>query len=119
MGLLAVGLELDAVLEIVVDAAVHVQTDEPAVETGAAVRAFEVAVLVTADDVAAHLGRTHETGLLVAVFRLFTILRECSTEGEQKAREGNQDSFHLGMELWNCERITCITGVCCFAALSG
>ena len=95
MGVLPVHLELDAVLEIVENAAVHIKTDEPAVEAGTAVGAFLVTVLVTADDIAAELRHAGETGLLVAVCRLFIFLcgrrKACK---EQERRGKGEDSFH-------------------------
>ena len=96
----AVGLELDAVLEVIEDAAVDIQTDEPAVEPGAAVGAFKVAVLVGADDVAAHLGRAHESGLLVTVFGRLAFLGGSGEAGPEKGqrRQRCKESFHIRLQ---------------------
>ena len=72
----AIGLELNAILEIIEDAAVHVHTDQAAVEAGAAVGAFLVAVLIASDDVGAKLGLAHEIGHFVAVLGFLVLLRK-------------------------------------------
>ena len=84
----SIDLELDAVFEVIENAAVHIQTDQAAVEAGAAMGAFLVAVLVAADDVGAKLGLAHEIGHLVAVFGFLVLLRE---SGEtERGHEGRQ-----------------------------
>ena len=97
MGAGTVGLELDTVFEVIEDAAVHIQTDEPAVEPGTAVGAFLVAVLVSADDVAAHLGLADKVGNLIAVLRLLVLLCESGKpERERKGRRQGDNLFHIG-----------------------
>ena len=79
----AVGLELDAILEVIEDTAVHIQTDESAGETGTAVGTFLVTVLVSADNVAAHFGSAHETGLIDPKFGSLRFLRGGNATAKQ------------------------------------
>ena len=90
----SVGLELDAILEVVEDAAIHIQTDEPAVEPGAAVCTIKVTVLVTSDDVAAHLGHAGKAGLFVTVFRGLTPLRH-GADAHHQCRSNKYYLFHI------------------------
>ena len=94
MGLFAVGLELDTIFEILVDTAVHIDADQPAVESGAVMGTLEVAVFVRTYDIGSNFGLAHESGLFVAEFQLPVLLCE-STGAECEGTQGQQYFFHI------------------------